>query len=73
MSHQIKITVHDDLYQVISDYAENHDCSIAFAALQLTAIGAMTTTGRGVKSVPDTWGGKRDGAGRPKAESDEAQ
>lgn len=59
MSHKIKITIHDDLYQIIKDYANNHDCTIAFAAMQICEIGAETLEGRAVRGIPNTWGGKR--------------
>jgi len=65
MSNAIKITVHDDLYNVIKNYADAHDVSMASAARDICAIGAETLEGRSVRGKSNNWGGKRKGAGRP--------
>lgn len=68
MSHKIKMTIHDELYQVITDYADDHDCTVSFAAAQVCAIGAESIEGRPVKGIASRWGGKRKGAGRKTAD-----
>ena len=60
MSHQIKISVGDDLHKVIKSYAKAHDCTIAYATAQICAIGAETIEGKPVKAVANQWGGKRE-------------
>lgn len=67
MTKRITINIHHDLYEVIQDYADNHDCSLSFAVAQICGIGAEAITGKTVKTITK-WGGKREGAGRPPSE-----